>query len=76
MKIIILLLAVALYSCSNNSAQRKIYEDSARMYLDSVVKYKPTGFPDTIYGETIRRGRYDMYEIMYRHYKGEAEKLK
>lgn len=74
MKILILLLAVCLFSCSNNSTQKKAYQDSANMMLDSMDKYKPMGSYDDDSTEIIRKGRYQIYEIMYRHYKELAEK--
>lgn len=76
MKILILLLAVCLFSCNNNSSQRKLYEDSAAMMVDSFVKYKAPALPLSDSEELVRKNRFFLYHTMYEHYKKKAEELK
>lgn len=76
MKILIFLLAVCLLSCNNDSAQRKIYEDSAKMFVDSFVKYKATAEPLSDSAEIIRSNRFFLYKTLWEYYKKKAEDLK
>lgn len=77
MKIIILVLFIAIYSCgNNNSAQIKIYEDSARMFVDSFVKYRAPYeiLDDSV--EIVRKNKFLLYHTMYEYYHNQAEELK
>lgn len=74
MKILLLAFALAILSCNNESAQKQVYMDSARMFLDSCEKYKALVEPsDDPVADMIHGQKFKMYEIMYRHYKGKAE---
>lgn len=71
----ILLLCLVILSCNNESAQKKVYQDSANMFLDSVEKYRAPVEPlnDPI-DDMVRKQRFKMYETMWRYYKEKAEK--
>lgn len=42
------------------------------MFLDSIEKYKPGMVTDDSM-ETLRKGRYDLYLIMYNYYKEKSK---
>lgn len=73
MKILIILLALALFSCNNSSDQKQTYRDSAQMFLDSMVKYKAVQWTPNDTLSEIRKARFDLYKIMYDYYKERAK---
>lgn len=77
MKIIILVLFIAIYSCgNNNSAQIKIYEDSAIYFSNKWKAILDSGFSkdDSIY--QIQKTEAFIYKTMRQHYIDKMEELK
>lgn len=73
MKILILIVAISLASCSNESAQKKAYRDSALVLLDSLKKYEPMAEPSDDPSDTIRENKYRMFGKLFMYYKRKAE---
>lgn len=65
MKYLYLIIIIALASCNNKSSQAQLYMDSAQMYLDSMIKYKPIAVVDD---STMKRYK-DSGQIMEHKYK-------
>lgn len=76
MKIIILLLAIGLLSCNNNSTQRKIYEDSAKYYSEQWKAILDSGYSQNDSIATMQKTRAKIYEIMRKHYIDKMNELK
>lgn len=76
MKIIIVLLALCLLSCSNNSKQRKIYEDSAVYYSDKWKAIVDSGYSQDDSMREMQKTRAFIYKTLRQHYIDKAKELK
>lgn len=76
MKVIILLIAVCLFSCDNNSKQRKIYEDSAIYYSNKWAEVVDSGYTQDDSVSAMRKTRAFIYKTMRQHYIDKMKELK
>lgn len=79
MKYLYLILLTVLFSCNNKSSQKQLYQDSAKMYLDSMVKYQPIAVVDEESAKRFRDSgfimdqKYKMYTVMRDYYLEKAK---
>lgn len=76
MKIIILLLAVCLYSCNNNAKQKQIYKDSAVYFSNKWSELLDSGYSKDDSIKIMQKTRAQIYEIMRQHYIDKMNELK
>lgn len=63
-------------SCSNNSKQRKIYEDSAIYYSDKWAEVVDSGYTQDDSVNAMRKTRAFIYKTMRQHYIDKMKELK
>lgn len=68
MKPLIVLFAFALCSCGSNSANTKVYEDSARYYSDKLSRLTDSGFSSNDSIAKMQKTRIVIYKTMRQHY--------
>lgn len=76
MKILIILLAVVLFSCNNNSKQKKIYEDSAIYYSTKWSELLDSGWSQNDSLAAMQKTRAFIYKTMRQHYIDKMNELK
>lgn len=76
MKTLILLLAVCLFSCSNNDKQKKIYEDSAVYFSDKWKAILDSGYSQNDSMKEMQKSRAFIYKVMRQHYIDKMNELK
>lgn len=76
MKLILFLLSVFLISCGNDSAQAKVYEDSAIYYSNKLSALTDSGYSQNDSIAIMQKNRAFIYKTMRQHYLDKMEEVK
>lgn len=76
MKYLYLILAIGALSCSNDSAQAKVYEDSAIYYSNKLSALTDSGYSQNDSIAIMQKNRAFIYKTMRQHYLDKMEKSK
>lgn len=77
MKILLILLAVVLFSCDNNANQkRSYYQDSVIYYTNKIGELTDSGFTQDDSVNIMRKGRLTIYKTKQQYFLDKANELK